>query len=223
MTTAAQVKKLVQPLLDRNSDLAWVGREICIRPVHHFARTILIDRVLDPDGFRPQLAVAHLFDVWDGLPLNWSRWLRKQSGPMPGSWRIQDPDVGRMLIETIEADALPYLRTMTSLDDYLAHTAQFGGRDLLLKPTARIIMDVALGDLNKARRIWESQRELWSVDRPNYNEEDKAMLRRLRHLCELLQAEDRTSLARLLHAWEAATVKNLKIEHLWEPTPRSDA
>ncbi len=219
MTTAAQVKKLVQPLLDRNSDLAWVRREIYIKPVHHFARTILIDRILDPDGFRPQSGAAHLFDVWDGLPLNWSQWLQKKSGPMPGSWQMQDPDVGRMLIETIEADALPYLRAMTSLDDYLAHTSQFGGRDLLVSPTAKIIVDVAIGNLEKARLTWESQRELWSIDKPSYDEEDKAMLRRLRRLCALLESGDRTGLALLLHEWEAQTVKNLKIEHLWEPTP----
>ena len=219
MTTAAQVKKLVQPLLDQNADLAWVRREIYLKPVHHFGRMILIDRILDPDGFRPQLAAAHLFDGHGGFPLNWSQWLRKKSGPMPGSWQMQDPDVARILIETIEADALPYLRAMTSLDDYLAHTSQFGGRDLLVRPTARIIVDVALGDFEKARRTWESQRELWSVDKPSYDEEDKAMLRRLRHVGALLESDDRTGLARLLHTWEAQTVKNLKIGHLWEPTP----
>jgi hypothetical protein len=30
---------------------------------------------------------------------------------------------------------------------------------------------------------------------------------------------DRAGLARLLHEWEAYTVKNFKIEHLGEPTP----
>jgi len=219
MTTAAEVKKLVQPLLDQNSDLAWVGREIYVKPVRHFARTILIDRISDPNGFRPQLAAAHLFDGNGAFPLNWSRWLQKPSGPMPGSWRMQDPNVARMLIETIEADALPYLRAMTSLDDYLAHTSRFGGWDLLVRPTARIIIDVARGDLDKAHRTWESQRELWSVEKSNYGEEDATMLRRLRHLCALLESDDRTGLARLLHEWEARTVKNLKIEHLWESTP----
>jgi len=216
MTTAAQVKKLVQPLLDQNPDLAWVGRQIYLKPVHHFARTILIDRFLDPSGFRPLWAVAHLFDVHDTFPLNWSQRLWN---PTSSTWLIQDPDVGRLLNETIEVNALPRLREMKSLDDYLAYTPQVGGRNLLVLPTARIIVDVALGNLSEARRIWESQRELWSVDKPNYREEDKAMLRRLRHLCALLESDDRAGLARLLHSWEAETVKNFKIEHLWEPTP----
>lgn len=34
-----------------------------------------------------------------------------------------------------------------------------------------------------------------------------------------LAENDRTGLARVLHEWEAYTVKSFKIEHLWEPTP----
>ncbi len=43
--------------------------------------------------------------------------------------------------------------------------------------------------------------------------------RRLRELCAKLADDDRAGLARLLHAWEAYTVRNFKIEHLWQPTP----
>lgn len=44
MTTVAQVKKMVQPLLEQHSDLALVGRWIYLKPVHHVARAVLIDR-----------------------------------------------------------------------------------------------------------------------------------------------------------------------------------
>lgn len=220
MTTAAQVKRLVQPLLDKNPDLAWVGRQIYVKPIHHFARTVLIDRILDPDGFRPQWAVVHLFELERSFPLSWGEWLYKLSGPRPASWRIQDPDVGRMLTETIEANALPQLRAMRSLDDYLAYVVEHRVGGLLCdNPTRKIIVDVALGKLDEARAICKSQHELWSVNKPDYDEEDKAMLRRLRQLCALLSSDNRAGLARLLHAWEAETVKNFKIEHLWEPTP----
>jgi hypothetical protein len=40
----------------------------------------------------------------------------------------------------------------------------------------------------------------------------------LRALCAALAANDRAGLAKLLHEWEALTVKNLRIEHLWQPT-----
>ena len=38
-------------------------------------------------------------------------------------------------------------------------------------------------------------------------------------LCARLAEDDRAGLARLLHEWEAYTVKNFKIEHLWESIP----
>jgi hypothetical protein len=53
MTAAAQVKKLIKPLFERHSDLALVGRWIFVMPVHHFARAILIDSMLDPKNFDP--------------------------------------------------------------------------------------------------------------------------------------------------------------------------
>ena len=63
MTTTAQVRKLVQPILARNADLALVGRWIFVKPVHHFARAILIDRSSSPDELVPQWAVMHLFEA----------------------------------------------------------------------------------------------------------------------------------------------------------------
>ena len=44
MTTAAEVKRMVQPLLSRHADLALVGRWIFVKPIEHFARAVLIGR-----------------------------------------------------------------------------------------------------------------------------------------------------------------------------------
>lgn len=220
MTTATQVKKLIQPLLDQNPDLAWVGRQIYLKPVHHFARTILIDRIFDPDGFRPQWAVVHLFELNKDFILSWGEWLRKTSGLAPNSWSIRDQNVGGKLIDAIELNALPRLRAMNSLDDYLSYVAEHHVGGLLYgNPARKIIVDVACGDLKEARSICHSQRALWAVDEPHYDDEDKSMLKRLRELCKLLMLDDERGLVNLLHTWEAETVKNLKIEHLWAPTP----
>ncbi len=40
-----------------------------------------------------------------------------------------------------------------------------------------------------------------------------------KELCPLIAANDRPGLARLLHGYEAQSVKNLKLEKFWEPTP----
>jgi hypothetical protein len=220
MTTAAQVRRLVQPLLDTNRDLDWSGRQIYLKPVQHFARTILIDRILDPDGFRPQWAVLHLFEPRTFFSLSWGEWLYKASGEMPGSWRIYDPDVSALLIDSIEQNALPVLRRMKTLDDYLSYVSNNYFRHQLYEwPSAKIIVDVALGDLKSARSLCDQNLASWSIDRPHHTDSVKVKFRKLRELCALLMAEDSAGLARLLRSWEAETVKNLKIEHLWEPTP----
>ena len=83
-------------------------------------------------------------------------------------------------------------------------------------PWSRIILDVALGDLDHARAIAAAQVKQWSTDDPYYDDNARAEYARLVDLCALLAADDRPGLIRLLHEWEAATVRNLKIEHIWE-------
>ncbi|MFY9827824.1 MAG: hypothetical protein WAK69_04280 [Rhodoplanes sp.] len=220
MTTAAQVKKLVRPLLERRADLTLVGRWIFVKPVHHFARAVLIDRMLNPDKFRPQWAVRHLFEARKSFPLDWGEWLYNESSPAPGSWKITDPDISSALINAIEQQALPRLHAIKTLDDYLAFVSRHMFRHKLFDwPQCKIIVDVALGDLDAARALCKNYLPRWSVDQPNYDEDDRAENRRLRELCARLAENDRAGLAQLLHEWEAYTVKNFKIEHLWEPSP----
>jgi hypothetical protein len=85
-------------------------------------------------------------------------------------------------------------------------------------PLSRIILDVALGNLDHARMIAAKHLEQWSPDLAR-DDDSRATYARLGELCGLLMSDDREGLIRLLHEWEATTVKNLKIEHIWEPTP----
>jgi hypothetical protein len=220
MTTAAQVKKLVRPLLERHSDLALVGRWILVKPVQHFARGIRIGSLLDPEKFRPQWAVVHLFEQRRFFPLNWGEWLYNEPSPRPGSWKISDPDISAALIRQIEQRALPALRAIGTLDDYLSFVSQHYFRHQLFDwPDCRLIVEVALGDLAAARTTCRDNLHLWSSDRPVIDEEAREEHRRLREFCALVAAGDRVALAKTLHEWEAISVKNLKIAHLWEATP----
>jgi hypothetical protein len=120
----------------------------------------------------------------------------------------------------IERNVLPRLRAMTTLDDYLAFVAQSQFRHHLFDwPSDKVIVDLALGNLDAARAICLENAESWSRDHPQYDDVDRAKYRGLVKLSEFLAAGDRSGLARILHDWEAFTVKNLKIEHLWERTP----
>jgi hypothetical protein len=62
MTTVAQVKQVVQPLLQSNPDLALVGRMIVVKPVHHLLRGVYLARSSDPDDFVPTERLAPCFN-----------------------------------------------------------------------------------------------------------------------------------------------------------------
>jgi hypothetical protein len=219
MTTAAEVRRMVQPLVSRHADLALVGRWIFVKPIEHFARGVLIDRMAYKERFRPRWAVTHLFEVQHFFPLSWGEYLVNKRSSLPGIWETVEPDVELSLVEAIEEQALPRLRAMTTLDDYLAFVSQHYFRHHLFEwPQCKIIVDVALGDLRAARAICKEKIQLWSDIRPYHDEEDRAQLLGLQKLCACLAADDRQGIAQLLHQWEAETVKKLKIAHLWKPT-----
>jgi len=221
MTTALQVKRMVRPLLERNSDLALVGHWIHVKPVRHHARAILVDRTSKANRFSPRWAVIHLFEVRRSFTLNWGQHL---IDPIPGRsgiwWPLDAPGIGEGLCEAIEKQALPWLRMMSTFELYLAFISQNENRPHLYdKGDSEVIAHVACGYIGAARKICEQQIGRWSTDEPHHDDDDRAHFRRLRELYSLVMKDDRAGLARLLHSWEAETVKNFKIEHLWEPTP----
>ena len=220
MTTAADVRRMVQPLLSRHADLALVGRWIFVKPIEHFARGVLIDSTAYKERFDPRWAVTHLFQLKHFFPLDWGAYLVNNRSNLPGIWRTFDPDVELSLIESIEEQALPTLRAMTTLDDFLTFVSQHYFRHHLFEwPDRRMIVDVALGKLEAARALCKENIQDWSEICPHYDAEDRAQLLGLQKLCACLAADDRRGMAELLHQWEAETVKKLKIEHLWVPTP----
>lgn len=219
MTTQAQVKRLVKPLLDRHSDLTLIGRRLYLRPIQHFARAILIDRSLDPSLFYPRWNVMHLFKWRRSFHLMWGEHLDNVTSKTPGIWDTSDPHLASTMIDQIEHVALPKLRSMRTLDDYLAYVSQHYFRHHLFdRPDAKLIVDVALGHWDSARAICTEHVDGYFRDNPLHDDDGRAANQRIRALCSCVTSGDLEGAAKLLHAWEAATAKNLKIDHIWEPT-----
>ncbi len=219
MTTTAQVQRLVKPLLARHADLGMVGRWIFVKPVHHFARGIMLGRTSDPRTFTLRWAVVHLFEVRRSFPLTWGGYVFDRSSPIPANFDNRpEAEISSVVVAKIERNALPRLRAMRTFDDCLAfvNRSEFPHK-LIDWPSAKVIVDTALGNLDAARAICNA--EVWPADDPAYDEESRENYRGLRKLCARLATADRSGLAQLLHEWETATVKNLKIDHLWESTP----
>lgn len=171
----------------------------------------------------------HLFDVRKTIFLSWGSCQMPPHLYRPGKglWRWSQPEDLPLLREVIEQEALPKLRSITTIEDLMAHLADrnrqlniVGYPPLAEQPYTKLIFDVALGDLDAARKPCEERVPLLKGE--NYyrgDADDHATVARLKELCARYTAGDRRGLAALLHEWEATTVRNLAIEHLWEPTP----
>ncbi len=217
MTTQRQVKTLLSPLLEAHTDVELVGRWLYLKPVRHLLRAILIERTGEADRFRPWWVVAPLCEPEETFPLNWATPITSQARRL---WFWKDDDMSVDLAAAIELRALPNLRSIATLDDFVAFadcSQRFSLTAFRSYHLRSVGVDAARGDLERARRTCAELvggRTKWSM--PSMREEFDRVTG---ELCPLLAADDRAGMAKLLHQWEAYTVEKLKIGHIYEPTP----
>lgn len=227
MTTIAQVRQVVQPLLQRHSDLALVGRYLVLKPVHHFERGVFIGQGISPRHFVPSVSVGLMFGGQIALGAGWGDRLNyfcfegldadladiKKNDSRFGDWAIDRPENIEIMLRGIEA-VFRYLRPMTTLEQMVAFASRYENNltpfEFLYYP--RLLMAVATGDLDTATQI---------IEGPDYRQDEllRAINARFPTFYPALVARDRQELAKFLHEREAKTVKNLKFEKIWERTP----
>jgi hypothetical protein len=243
VTTVVQVKRVARPLLERNSDLALVGRLVIIRPVRHLIRGVFIGRSSNPIVHRPVWFVSFLFKPWTLLSDRWGERLFAKRGVTPtvddpremwlararilsaqarlpirerrypeswSEWVAYDPTIATEMCEVIEEQALPMLRSIQSIDDFIAFTADktrfawtYLGPNYSDEPFVFAAQENFEAALSACTRL---------VEQEPTGPKTKELLRRL-------AGGDRLGVAQLLHGWEADSVKQLKLEQFWEPTP----
>jgi hypothetical protein len=125
-------------------------------------------------------------------------------------WVAYDPEIATEMCEMIEQQALPMLRAIQSIDDFVAFTSDetrfdwtYLGSNFFHEP----FVFAAQGNFEAA---------LAACTRLAAREPTN---RRLKELLRRLADGDRPGVARLLHRWEAESVKWLGLEEFWEPTP----
>jgi hypothetical protein len=135
-------------------------------------------------------------------------------------WRHSEPNAAAELSAGIEAKVLPTLRAITTIAQFERFAQEHRDSNHMVDWLHhRPPLSIAQGDLATARQYCADKIAPLQVASFGRDEEDKAMLRQLKELCRRLSLDDRAGLVALLHEWEAAMVRNLKIAHLWEPTP----
>jgi hypothetical protein len=124
-------------------------------------------------------------------------------------WVAYDPTIATEMCEVIEEEALPMLRALQSIDDFVAFTADqtrfpwtYIGSNYFDEP----FVFAAQGNFEAA---------LAACTRLAAEESTGPATQ---ELLRLLAGGDRHGVAQLLHGWEAESVKRLKLEEYWEPT-----
>ncbi|MET0605309.1 MAG: hypothetical protein ABWZ80_02535 [Beijerinckiaceae bacterium] len=209
MTTAAQVKAVVKPLLERNPDLALVGRLVVLKPVRHLLRGIYLDWSSAKELFTPAFAVTPLCEPDKHFHFTYGRRLAR------GYWNVHDPATSQEMCKAIESEALPLLRPVETLDqfvEYVANPEIWGPSDD--HPLTSAIIHAAHGDFEASLRACDK------VVRSNHYisfmpQEYGSVIHLLR---PLIVAGDRRGLSRLFHRWEGIAVRVNKVEHLWQET-----
>ena len=121
MATVKDVMGYLKPLLDRSADLALVGRLIVVKPVRHILRGVLVDRTSSANDVKPRWFVHHLFSPHPKFHMSCGDDLYRRSY---GPWDTTLPDTPRVLCDEIESVALPKLRAIADLNDYLTAVSQ---------------------------------------------------------------------------------------------------
>lgn len=216
MSTTAQMKALAKPLLARNPDLVMIGRVVFIAPIRHVARFICLDNTSGTDGFNPRAGALHLFEHRFSFDLTHTRLM---GSPGKGLWLLTQPGIQSRFIDACENVVLPWLRAMESIADFAAFSgnANFPDDSMDMFALRQISIDVSLGNFEAARATCAalaSGKSPWCI--PDFEEKRRRILT---ELCPPLQREYRPALAAVLQRWEAHSVKALKLEKHWEPTP----
>jgi hypothetical protein len=217
LTTLRQIRGLVTPLLARHSDLVLVGPYLLIRPVHHVARSIVIDRTGSADVFQPATASVDLLAKRNHFGLGTGERIFRGTGPGP-IWRWSDPAMPADFYRILEEDALPRLRSVRTLRGFYEYAEQIHDIHFPFFWSWRAAMKIAMNQLDEARDILNDPR--WEKDSgAMFNREVEGLGDRLKARGSNIARKDKLALVDILHQWEAYSVEKLKLAAIWERTP----
>ena len=221
MTTKRQCTKLLRPLLDRHDDLALVNGWLVLKPIDHIVGGVFLDRTSTADDYWPTRFACHLFAFFDTdrIPIACTLRLYKHEEQI-SFWSHSDLTAPEKLIQVIESDALPFLKTLGSIEAYFQETKNPNHwKPQSPRPHQQIVLQTALGNLDVARNIYQKDlvhlREVETATDDYYRE----LPQRMHRLGRLLLADDRRGLGDLLREWETRTVERAGLTPIWQPTP----
>lgn len=197
-TRPTDIKHYLKPLLRQRDDLFLSGRMLVIRPVRHILRGAFLDRTSDKYRFNIWRYVKPLYGHPDGLGLG-----DNLSAVWCPTWH---PHFTSIFLDSLQEDVFDHVGQITSLSD-LARTLE-GTERSLYNHTYHRAAAILLGEGPARAAAFVDGFEAQFGP-------DGWPLREMRALLE----RDFASVCAVAHANEAETVKALKLDKFWEPSP----
>lgn len=231
MSTRDQIQQLARPLVDRYEDLALVGREIVLLPVHHYSRSVYIDRTSTKGMISPSWRVTLLFSP----PPRATGWGNRLH--VYGS--VDDPHVKEEFDRVVNECLEEVLRPVTDLESLRGLPVLNGGREEMW-PLQECLLVTARGDFRQAadglsqlvdedeQRLCEERKMVDLLYRPygrpwvrqmEHHAIEQDRLTHLRHLLVAVKAGSRPPIADLLRGWERQNARTERVHDLWQPVP----
>ena len=193
-TRPADIRHYLKPLVQQRSDLVLVGRRLVIRPIRHVVRGAF----LESTGNRFQ------FDVgWICTPL-YDDTEHKFDYVLRGAFNVWQPHFEPLLMSCLAEDIFDKIGGVTTLSEFAMLESPAGG-------WAWITASVLAGERDRAAAIVDAVVEEYERKYPGIDPREK------KHFEDLTRDIEATC-ARY-HAREAETVRELKLERFWEPSP----
>jgi len=193
-TRPADIKRYLKPLLKQRSDLVVIDRMVLIRPVRHFLRGAFFDRTSDKYTFK---ILPYLKPLWS------PGWRLEILHSIYGT-AVWHPHFEPVLSDTLQRDIFTPLGKITTHDDLVGTLT-----DKVNFFTTRVCALVLAGERERAE---ECVRDL---EKSKYAARCQDRIESARDLL----ARDIDEVCAEFHEREAKTVKAMKLEAIWEPSP----
>jgi hypothetical protein len=203
-TRPADIKRYLKPLLQLRRDLVLVGRLLVIRPVRHLLRGAFLDRTSDRYRFRVWRYIQPLYDG--------SQRFDYGDHIHDAAWHVWQPHFESLLIDCLAEDIFDNLGPITTLQEFAnaiisgQHAPALKSWDYVLAPMTALVL---AGKQDRAADYVQR------IEGETSSESSKLGIR----TCWESATRDIAATCAKLHAQEAATIKALKLERIWEPSP----
>lgn len=225
MATSRDLKRLLQPLLARRTDLAFSRRTLFFQPFTHYLRGAKFDFSRFSTTSEATAFAHQLYNGQDCEDMNSHKPHRYL---MLHGWEADFDKSASTLCDEMERSVLPAVEGIVDYVEHQRHPRYFGplpGQKVSDSPRSTFALalgECSVGDLDSAEQRMTLMMPLLdqypvasATDDYRYS---GYLFWRMAYLTRLLQT-DRNKVLPLLHDWEAHAVKSMKLTKYWKPTP----